>query len=303
MPDLAVVTGALSYTGRAVARELRARGLALRTLTNRRVPLAPLDGTPRIEARPLQFEDPSALEDALRGARLLVNTYWVRYPFVGVSFERAVENTEILLQAARRAGVTRVVHISVSNPSLRSKLGYYRGKAIVEERVHACGLPFAIVRPTLIVGEHDILVNNIAWFLRNFPIFAMPGSGHYRLQPITLDDVGRIVADAALLDESVTLDAAGPEVMTFEELVRAIAAATGQQARILHVPPWFALGLIRAVGWIMREVILSREELAGLMEELLVSHEPPRGTESVRIWLAGHGDQLGRRYTAELARR
>ena len=296
----AVVTGAFSYTGSAVARSLLARGLTVRTLTNRRVAIN--DPGARIEAHPLQFDDPALLVEALRGARLFVNTYWVRYPYVGVGFDKAIANTEVLMRAARDAGVERVVQVSVSNPSLDSPLGYYRGKAQAEAMVRGLGLSYAIVRPTLVVGPHDILVNNIAWFLRRFPVFAMPGSGQYRLQPVTLDDVGEIVAEAALAEADLTIDAAGPEIMTFEQLVREVARAIGRRARVVRVPSAAALALLRAVGWWAGEVILSREELAGLMTELLVSHEAPRGAHSVSGWLREHGAELGRAYASEFAR-
>jgi NADH dehydrogenase len=296
----AIVTGAFSYTGSAVARRLIARGYEVKSLTNRSVPVGD-PGAP-IETAPLQFDAPAALVDAMRGADIFVNTYWVRYPYVGVGFDQAVDNIGILLRAARDAGIRRVVHVSVSNPSLDSPLGYYRGKAQAEELVRALGLPYAIVRPTLIVGPRDILTNNIAWFLRRFPLFGIPGSGRYRLQPVTLDDTGEIIAEAALSSENLTIDAAGPEVLTFEELVRAIAGAIGRKPRIVHVPPSLSLLALSAAGRTVGEVILSREELDGLMTELLLSHEPPRGTQSVVAWLAANAADAGKRYASEFER-
>jgi NADH dehydrogenase len=298
--DTAVITGAFSFTGAAAARSLQRRGFNLRTLTNRTSPV--VDPGMPVETHALQFDDPVALAKVMSGARVFVNTYWVRYPYVGVSFDRAVANTAVLLRAAREAGVERVVHVSVSNPSLDSPLGYYRGKALTEALVRDLGLSYAIVRPTLVVGEHDILVNNIAWFLRRFPVFAMPGSGSYRIQPVTLEDTGEIIADAALAKNDETLDAAGPEVLTFEELVRAIAAAIGRKARIVHVPQALSLLALSLAGRFVGEVILSREELAGLTSELLISHEPPRGKTSVLTWLEEHGRGAGKLYASEFAR-
>ena len=297
----AVVTGAFSYTGSAVAQSLLARGFAVRTLTNRRATIN--DPGARLEAFPLQFEDPARLVEVMRGAQVLVNTYWVRYPYVGVGFDRAVENTSVLLRAAREAGVARVTHVSVSNPSLDSPLAYYRSKAEVEALVRQLGVSYAIVRPTLIVGSNSILVNNIAWFLRRFPLFAMPGSGSYHVQPVTLNDTGEIIAEAAVASEDMTIDAAGPEVLTFGEFVKEIARAVGRKARIVQVPPSLSLALLRVVGRLVGDVILSREELDGLMAELLVSHEPPRGVHSVAAWLREHGHELGLAYSSELARR
>jgi NADH dehydrogenase len=198
--------------------------------------------------------------------------------------------------------VGRIVHVSVSNPSLDSPLGYYRGKARVEELLRGLGMSYAIVRPTLVVGPRDILVDNIAWFLRSCPVFALPGSGRYRLQPVTLDDTGEIIAEAAVAPEDMTIDAAGPEIMTFRDLVETVAGAIQRRPPIVGVPAPLALALLRLVGWLVGEVILSREELEGLTTELLVSRDPPRGKHSVREWLFEHGDELGRSYTSELAR-
>ena len=300
MTKTAAVTGALSYTGGAIARSLAARGYVVRTLTNRSIPINA--GGPAVEAFPLQFEESNRLVEAMRGAELFINTYWVRYPYIGVEFEQAVANSGILFRAAREAGVGRIVQVSVSNPSLDSPLAYYRGKAQVEELLRGLDVSHAIVRPTLVVGPQDILVNNIAWFLRRFPLFAMPGSGRYRVQPITLHDTGEIIAEAALASDNMTIDAAGPEILTFQELVSRIAGAMGRRARVVHVPPWLALALLGMVSRVMREVILSRDELAGLMAELLVSQESPRGRESVSEWLRQYGDQLGRSYASEVAR-
>jgi len=255
-----------------------------------------------IEAFPLQFHDSGRLIAALRNAEVFVNTYWVRYPYIGVTFESAVENSGVLFRAARDAGVRRIVQVSVSNPSLDSPLAYYRGKAQVEALLREMGVSYAIVRPTLVVGPGDILVNNVAWFLRRFPFFAMPGSGAYRVQPVTLEDTGEIIAEAALATGYLTGDAAGPETYSFEALVRRIAAAMGREARILHVPPRVALAGISLLGRFLGDVILSRQELDGLMDELLVSWEAPRGAQSVGDWLQAYGDRLGRSYASERAR-
>jgi NADH dehydrogenase len=298
--NTAVVTGAFSFIGSATARSLFARGYAVRTLTNRSVPVNDPGGP--VEVHPLQFTDTAAIVEAMRGADVFVNTYWVRYPYVGTGFDAAIANSAVLFNAARDAGVRRIVHVSVSNPSIDSPLDYYRGKAEVEALVRDSGLSYAIVRPTLVVGANDILVNNVAWLLRRFPVFAMPGSGRYRVQPVTLEDTGEIVAEAALATDDATIDAAGPETLTFEALVRATAAAIGRPARIVHVPPAVVLTMLRVLNRAVGEVILSRQELDGLMTELLISHEPPRGPHSVTAWLQEHASDVGRHYASELDR-
>ena len=294
-----VVTGAFSYTGRAIAEELLRRGRSARTLSRRDAPADPL--AERIERAELQFRDEHALRRVLAGADTLYNTYWVRFAHGATTFDRAVENTRVLLRAARKAGVQRIVHVSVTSSSLDSALRYFRAKAQVEVDVRASGLAWAIVRPTLVFGPRDILVNNIAWGLRRTPVFPVAGDGRYRVQPVSVEDVARICADAGQLDE-VVLDAAGPDTLTYEELVRLVAAAVGSRARIVYLPPRAVLALARITGTLRRDVLLTREELAGLQRELLVSTEPPLGTESFRSWVAANGESLGRGYVSELAR-
>lgn len=300
MAELSVVTGAFSYTGRAIAERLLVEGHRVRTLTRRVEPHEPLAGG--IETAPLQFADPAALEDGLRGARVLYNTYWIRFERGESTFARAVANTRLLFRAAATAGVERVVHVSVTNAAEDSPFPYFRGKAALERELAASGLSYAIVRPTLVFGPEDILVNNIAWILRRAPLFLVPGDGRYRVQPVSVTDAATICVSAASQNGSLTLDAAGPDTFTFEELVRLIAAAVGAQSRIVHACPRVALALSSLIGKARRDVLLTREELGGLMASLLVSDEPSRGRERFVDWLRGEGDRLGRGYVSELAR-
>lgn len=297
---LHTVTGAFSYSGRAIAELLLARGHEVQTLSRRPEPADPLSD--RVEFAPLDFSDEAALRDRLRRTRVLYNTYWIRFPHRGSSYERAIANTRRLLAAARAAGVERVVHLSVTNADALSQLPYFRGKGVLEQDVAASGLGYAIVRPTLVFGRDDILVNNIAWTLRRFPVFLVPGGGAYEVQPVSVVDVARIAVDAGEGDEDVIVDAAGPETYTYDGLVRLVARAIGRRARIVHVPLPFVLLAARAVGLAHRDVMLTREELRGLIAGLLTSSQPPGGSESFRGWLGVQREELGRSYVSELAR-
>jgi len=297
---LDVVTGAFSYTGRFIARRLLADGRRVRTLTRHSDPTGELSG--RVEVAPLDFRRADALTEALRGADALYNTYWIRFPHRDSTYDRAVANTRTLLDCAGRAGVRRFVQLSVTNAEASSTLPYFRGKAAVERDVSCSGLSFAIVRPTLIFGPGDILVNNIAWLLRSFPVFLVPGSGDYLVQPVSVEDTAGIAIGAGRLDDDLVLDAAGPELYPFADLVRLVVRATGARARIVHVPSGLALGLSRLIGALRRDVLLTSEELRGLTASLLVSESPPAGTQSFRAWIEAHGPALGRRYVSELER-
>src|SRR5438477_4159697 len=271
MSTVDVVTGAFSYTGRFVAPRLLGRGRAVRTLTNHRDPSSPLAG--RIEVFPLDFNRPTGLIAALRGADTLYNTYWVRSNHGAASFEEAVRNTGVLIDAAGEAGVRRIVHVSIANPQA-SDLPYYRGKAQLEERVRQSGLSYAILRPTLLFGHGDVLINNIAWFIRHLPVFAIPGDGQYRLQPVFVEDYAEQIVAAGLSSENLTLDAAGPERFSFEGLVRLLRDAIGKRTALLRVPPVLALAGAGAVSLALRDITLTADELRDLMDEMLISTEP-----------------------------
>ncbi|HZK72381.1 MAG TPA: NAD(P)H-binding protein [Clostridia bacterium] len=299
-PGFDVVTGAFSYTGQFIARRLLAGGRRVRTLTNH--PRRPGAEDVDVDIAPLQFTDRAALVESLRGADVLYNTYWVRFRHSGISFGDAVANTRILMAAAAEAGVRKVVHISVSNPSVDSHLDYYAGKARTEEIVRDSGVPWAVVRPTLIFGPGDILINNIAWLLRRMPVFVIPQLGRYQVQPVAGEDVAEIAIWAAGQAENVVVDAAGPEIIAYEELVSSVAVAVGRRPRFLYLPPSLTLFAGDVVGLFVRDVMLTRQELDGLMEELLVSHEAPRGTHRVDDWLLESAESLGRNYASELNR-
>jgi uncharacterized protein YbjT (DUF2867 family) len=272
----------------------------VRTLTNH--PHRPGAHDIDVDVAPLQFTDRAALVESFRGADVFYNTYWVRFRRGGVGFGDAIANTRILMSAAAEAGVRKVVHVSVSNPSVDSHLDYYAGKARTEEIVRESGLPWAVVRPTLIFGPGDILINNIAWLLRNMPVFMIPELGDYRVQPVAGEDVAEIATWAAGQAENVVVDAAGPEIMSYTELVGTVAVAVGRRPRFVHLPTALTLMAGNAVGWLVRDVVLTRQELQGLMEELLVSHEASRGTRRVDDWLLRSSDSLGRKYASELSR-
>ncbi len=299
-PDFDVVTGAFSYTGQFIARRLLAEGRRVRTLTNH--PHRPGAQDIEVDVAPLQFTDRAALVESFRGASVFYNTYWVRFRHGGIGFGDAIANTRILMSAAAEAGVRKVVHISVSNPSVDSHLDYYAGKARTEEIVRESGLPWAVVRPTLIFGPGDILINNIAWLLRNMPVFVIPDLGTYRVQPVAGDDVAEIATWAANQVENVLVDAAGPEIISYAELVSSVAVVLRRRPRYLHLPPAWALMAADVVGLFVRDVVLNRQELQGLMEELLVSHEAPRGKRRVDDWLLMSAGSLGSSYASELNR-
>ncbi len=294
------VTGAFSYTGKYVTRRLLASGDEVVTLTGHPGRPDPFAGA--VKAFPLDFEDEAGLAGHLRGNEVLFNTYWVRFDRGANTQARAVENTHRLMRAAKDAGVKRVVHISIANPSVDSPLPYYRGKALNEQSVVESGLSYAILRPTLIFGREDILINNIAWLLRRFPFFAQIGDGQYRAQPVYVDDLAEAACAAIHERNDKTLDVVGPDIYTFDELVRLIGRCIGHPRPILHFPPSLALAASRLLSLFVGDVMLTKHEVAGLMAGLLVSKEAPRGKTRLADWLEANRESVGVKYASEIAR-
>ncbi|HZS50165.1 MAG TPA: NAD(P)H-binding protein [Bryobacterales bacterium] len=300
MREFDVVTGAFGYTGKYITARLLAMGRAVRTLTAHPDRLNPFGG--KVSVAPFHFEVAGKLAASLQGADTLYNTYWVRFSHGKVTFDQAVRNTRKLIEAAGTAGVRRLVHISISNPSEDSPLPYFRGKAILERAIAESGLSYAIVRPTVVFGREDILINNIGWLLRRFPVFLIPGSGQYCLQPVFVEDVADIAIAAACAEQNGVWDAAGPEVYVFEELVRAIAAAVRSRARLIRAPAGLVALLCRLLGYFVGDVLLTRDEVKGLMAGLLVSHAAPAGRKKLSEWLAENSETVGAAYASELQR-
>jgi uncharacterized protein YbjT (DUF2867 family) len=295
-----VVTGAFSYTGRYATRILLDRGYQVRTLTHH--PQRPNRFDDRVSIYAYNFDRPDELVKSLRGASALINTYWVRFPHGDSTFESAVQNTRTLIDAAKKAGIARIVHVSIANPSLDSPLAYYKGKAQLEETVKSSGLSYAILRPTVIFGAEDILINNIAWFVRRFPVFGIPGDGRYGIRPIYVEDMAQLLAAAAEQEVNTIRDAVGPETFTFEELVRLIGKQTQASVRIVYLPASVAYLSTRAIGWFTGDVILTWEEYKGLMADLLVTEGPATGKTRLSEWLAANRETVGKQYASEVAR-
>ena len=295
-----VVTGAFGYIGRYISKSLLESGRTVCTITTH--PDKPNPFGPAVKAFPYSFDTPDVLRRTLSGAETLYNTYWIRFPFDGQTYESALENTGRLFHCAKQAGVKRIVHIGVTRASLDSDLPYYRGKAAQESLLRDSGVPYSIVRPTLVFGKEDILVNNIAWLIRKSPVFPIFGSGRYRVQPVFVEDLAEIAIRQSKGPAGTTVDAIGPETFTFQELVSLVAEKIGRSPVFVNVPP--SLGILggRILGLFLRDVLLTRNELKGLMDEMLTSGQPPNGTTRFTDWLEKNRSTVGTFYSSEVAR-
>ena len=293
------VTGSYSYSGKYITRRLLAQGDEVITLTGHPDRPDPFEG--RVKAFPLDFNVESMAE-SLAGVDTLYNTYWIRFDHGTNTQQLAVQNTARLVQAAQAAGVRRIVHISITNPSLDSKLPYFHGKALNEQAVRESGLSYAILRPTVLFGAEDILINNIAYLLRRLPLFALPGDGSYRLQPIFVDDLAELAVQAGAASENLLWDAVGPDIFSFKDMAFTIGECIGYRRWLVATPASLALAASRVISLMVGDVVLTKDEVDGLMAGLLVSGEPARGKTHLAGWLSANKRTVGLEYASELKR-
>ena len=296
-----VVTGAFGYSGKYITHRLLDLGHTVCTLTNSINRPNPFGA--QVEAYPYNFDRVDALVESLRGADVLYNTYWVRFDYADFSHAAAIQNSLRLFSAARQAGVRRVVHVSITNPSEGSALPYFNGKARLERALVESGLSYAILRPAVLFGKEDILITNIAWTLRHLPVFGVFGDGSYHLQPVYVDDLARLAVEQGQLPENRIIDAIGPETFSYRQLVTTIGKLIGKTRPLLSVPPALGYGAGWLLGKLMGDVLITHDEVSGLMQDLLCTNSPPAGTTRLTDWVGEHASTLGRYYASELRRR
>jgi NADH dehydrogenase len=296
--QLDIVTGASGFSGRYITRRLLAMGRRVKTITGN--PDRPNEFGDRVVAEPFNFDNPAALTESLRGADVLFNSYWIRFAHGDVNFDKAVQNSKTLIKAAADAGVRKFVHISIANPSIDSPLPYYHGKAVVEEAIRDSGMSYAILRPTVIFGDHGILINNIAWFLRHLPVFVVAGDGQYGIRPIFVEDLAELAVNLSQSEENCVIDAVGPESYTFTGLVEMLRQTIGTHTMIMKMPPALPLLAARGLGMLLGDVVLTSDEVIGLTSGLLASDQPSTGDTHLSAWVRENKDWLGKTYMSEL---
>ncbi|MBU1709886.1 MAG: NAD(P)H-binding protein [Proteobacteria bacterium] len=299
--ELHAVTGAYGFTGKYIAEILLKKKHSVITLTNS-VSRQNHFGD-RIKAYQYNFDQPEKLVESLQGIEVLYNTYWVRFNHKLFTHQNAVKNTLTLFEAARQAGVKKIVHVSITNPSLDSELEYFQGKAVLEEELKKSGVAYSILRPAVLFGREDILINNIAWLLRKLPVFPVFGYGSYRVQPIYVRDFAELAVLEGQRKENATINAIGPETYTYKGLIEKIGDIIGTSKPIVSVSPLLGYVTGYCISKFVKDVVVTKEEIKGLMSDLLAVDTQPTGKTKLSQWVQINSDIVGMKYASELSRR
>ncbi|MBN2663878.1 MAG: NmrA family NAD(P)-binding protein [Bacteroidales bacterium] len=295
------ITGAFGYSGKYTTQKLLKKGYKVQTITNSLNKKNPFGN--KIEVSKLEFKNPEKFTEILQGTDVLINTYWVRFNHKKFTHNKAVENTKIMLDAAKKAGVKKIVHVSITNPDKNSDLEYFKGKAELEEYLKQTAIPFSIVRPAVLFGEQDILINNIAWMIRHMPIMGIFGKGEYKIQPIYVHDFAELLIKEAENEQNNIVNAIGAETFTYNELVKTIAKIIGSKKPIINVSPWLGYWVGKIISSIKKDVTITRPEIKGLMDNLLYVDDEPAGKTKLTDWAEKNKNTLGKTYSNELSRR
>jgi NADH dehydrogenase len=299
--ETCAVTGAFGFSGKYITAKLLENGINVRTLTSSAKRQNPFGD--KVEVLPFNFDKPDQLVESLKGIKVLYNTYWVRFNHTGFKHSEAVDNSIILFEAAKKAGVERIVHTSITNPSVTSEYEYFRGKAILENELLKSGIPHSILRPAVIFGKEDILINNIIWTIRTLPVVAIFGDGKYKFQPIFVEDYAELAINEGKVTGNRTIDAIGPETLSYNEIVKLICKILGKKRILMHVSKGFGVFASKIVGKLVGDIVLTNDELGSLMQGLLCTDSHPAGTTKLSEWIENNKETAGKTYTSELARR
>jgi len=307
----AAITGANSYTGRYISKILLAStdtNFKIRNLTNS--PNRKHDlGEKAFETMPLAYHDTSQMAKILEGTDVLFNTYWVRYnDYKGITREQSIQNSKNIVDAAKMAGVKKIVYSSHTQTSLDSPLQYIRGKAEVEQYIRESGLEYGFVKPCCIFGDtpdESIVINNISYFMRTFPVFPVSGdASSYHLQPVHVRDLAELMVDCATdpAKTSHEVDAVGHK-FTVNELLTTIKDTLGLRRLIVnHVPIDVCYYGTKPIDLIFNDKFIERDDLLLMSSGITCSLEPPTGKRKLTDFLEKYKDTIGRRYISSNAR-
>ncbi len=251
-----LVSGGTGFVGSAIVDELVRRGEKVAVLGRSASKITEQFGS-GVAAREGDVRQPSTLAAAMDGIGIVINA--VQFPgspiekrSKGYTFEEIdLKGTRHQVDAAKAAGVTRFVYVSGVGAAKDAEKHWFRYKWEAEDYLRNSGLEWSIVRPTWVFGPRDVSLNRFLGFGKMLPFIPMFGDGKQDMQPVFIDDVGRVVADAALRPEAANelFELGGPDVMSMNDVVKTALEVQGKKRPLLHQPAFVgkAIGTLTSV--------------------------------------------------------
>ena len=290
------IAGGSGFIGRAIARRLASTGeIKVRVLTRN-----PDTARARLELPGVEFVrgdvgNPATLKDALAGASAIVDAvqfdgYPIENPRRGFTFERIdYGGAAALIAAARQAGVAQFIYVSGAAADENSTHPGFRAKGRAERAIRESGLSYTIFRPSLVYGREDKVVNGLARAIRFAPVMGVPGTGRQNVQPVLVDDLAACVALAVSgRGRNQTYDIGGPDLMTFDEMMKVIMDASGHRRLLFHIPE----AVMRAVGGVLEKLpkpLLSRDAVTFVTADNACDNQPLLNEFGIKLTPASEG--------------
>ena len=282
------VTGASGFVGRNLVRQLQKDGIAVRALVRNTAKAAWLRdlGAELVDG---DISNPSSFEAAMEGCEKAIHLVGIIQEAPGVTFKGVhVDGTRNLLETAKKAGVRHFIYQSALGTRPNAKSQYYRTKWDAEELVRASGLPFTILRPSLIYGPGDLFTLRLAESIKISPVLPVIGTGQSKVQPIFIDDVIKCILMISASDSYLNemYEIGGPEQLTYEEVTKAIAAALGIKRPTVHMPMFFIRTMAKVAETVLPKPPVTTDQLIMMQEDNVCSMRDIRevfGIEPVRF--------------------
>jgi NADH dehydrogenase len=264
-----LVTGATGFVGSHVVARLRQEGLAVRAVVRSPAKAGKLKDL-GVDIAPGDIADAPSLEAAAKGCERVIHLVGIIQEGRGFTFRSVhVEGTQNVLAAAKKAGVRHFFHQSALGTRENAVSEYHRTKWEAEQLVKAGGIPFTILRPSLIYGAGDAFTVRLSEMVRLSPVLPVIGSGRSKVQPIHIDDVVTCIVKAVQGDAFLnrTYEIGGPEQLTYEEVTKAIADALGVKRPTVHMPMFFMRTMARVAETVLPKPPVTTDQLIMLQED------------------------------------
>jgi NADH dehydrogenase len=283
-----LVTGANGFVGRNLVRRLQKDGIAVRALVRNAAKAARLRdlGAELVDG---DISNMSSLEAAMEGCEKVIHLVGIIQEAPGITFKGVhVDGTRNLLETAKKEGVRHFIYQSALGSRPNAKSQYHRTKWEAEELVRASGLPFTILRPSLIYGPGDLFTVRLAETIKLSPVLPVIGTGQSKVQPIFIDDVNECIQKISMSDSYLNemYEIGGPEQLTYEEVTKAIAAALGIRRPTVHMPMFFMRTMAKVAETVLSKPPVTIDQLIMLQEDNVCSMRDIRevfGIEPVRF--------------------